>query len=88
MDVDKLKLRLDRRPFLPFRIHLVDGRAFDILRPDWTWVIPPFRRVFIARPELGRGRSLSIEEIDAIFITSIEELPHDEDHGEARSSAA
>ncbi len=57
MDVDKLKLRLDRR-------------------------------VFIARPELGRGRSLPIEEIDAIFITSIEELPHDEGHGDAGSAAA
>ncbi len=57
MDVDKLKLRLDRR-------------------------------VFVARPELGRERSLPIEEIDAIFITSIEELPHDEGHGDAGSAAA
>lgn len=75
MDVEQLKLRVDRHPFLPFRIHLVDGRSFEILRPDWTWVIPPFRRVFIARPELGRGRSLPIEEIDAMFIVSLEDLP-------------
>jgi hypothetical protein len=75
MDVLQLRHRIDRRPFLPFRIHLVDGRSFDILDPTWTWVIPPFRRVFIARPELGRGRTLPIEEIDAIFITSIEEIP-------------
>jgi hypothetical protein len=84
MDVQQLRLRIDRRPFLPFRIHLVDGRSFDILDPAWTWVIPPYRRVFIARPELGRGRTLPIEEIDAVLITSIEELPP----GEGRDSAA
>jgi hypothetical protein len=75
MDTASLKQRLERTPFLPFRIHLVDGRSFDILRPDWTLVIPPFRRVFIARPQLGQGRFCPIEEIDVMFITSLEELP-------------
>ena len=75
MDTASLKQRLERKPFLPFRIHLVDGRSFDILRPDWTLVIPPFRRVFIARPQLGQGRFCPIEEIDVMFITSLEELP-------------
>lgn len=83
MDVEQLRLRIDRRPFLPFRIHLVDGRSFVIREPHWTWVIPPYRRVFIARPELGKGRSLPIEEIDAIFITSIEELPPGDGAGSA-----
>ena len=78
MDVIQLKARLERRPFLPFRIHLVDGRSFDIVRPDWTMAIPPHRRVFIARPEEAKGRNhLPIEEIDAIFITSIEDIATD-----------
>jgi hypothetical protein len=38
-------------------------------------VIPPFRRVFIARPEMGKGRYLPIEDVDCLHITSIEELP-------------
>jgi hypothetical protein len=78
MDVEHLRRRLDRRPFLPFRMHLVDGRHFDILDPSWTFAIPPYRRVFIARPQEARGRSsLPIEEIDAIFITSIEDIAAD-----------
>lgn len=83
MDAVSLKQRLNRANFLPFRMHLVDGRSFDVLRPDWTWVIPPFRRVFIARPQLGRGRWCPIEEIDVLFITSIEELPPEQQGGAA-----
>jgi hypothetical protein len=83
MDIVSLKQRLDRANFLPFRIHLADGRSFDVLQPDWTWVIPPFRRVFIARPQLGRGRWCPIEEIDVLFITSIEELPPAQQGGAA-----
>ena len=53
----------------------MDGRNFDVLDPSWTFAIPPFRRVFIARPHEARGRtSLPIEEIDSIFITSIEDI--------------
>jgi hypothetical protein len=88
MDVEQLRNRLDRRPFLPFRIHLVDGRHFDILDPSWTFALPPYRRVFIARPQEARGRtSLPIEEVDAIFITSIEDLVID-DSGDADTVAA
>ena len=83
MDTASLKQRLERTPFLPFRIHLVDGRSFDILRPDWTLVIPPFRRVFIARPQHGQGRFCPIEEIDVVFITSLEELPPAQENGSA-----
>ena len=75
MDSQSLRSRIDRRPFLPFRIHLSDGRSMEVKAPDWMWVIPPFRRVFIARPELGKGRHLPIEDIDCLHITSIEELP-------------
>jgi hypothetical protein len=75
VEIDALKSRLDRRPFIPFRIFLSDGRQFEVQRPDWTMVIPPFRRVFIARPEMGKGRYLPIEDVDCLHITSIEELP-------------
>jgi hypothetical protein len=39
--------------------------------------------VFIARPQLGRGRWCPIEEIDVLFITSIEELPPEQRGGAA-----
>ena len=60
---------------MPFRIHLADGRSMEMKAPNWVWVIPPFRSVFIARPELGKGRFLPIEDIDCLHITGIEELP-------------
>ena len=29
---------LDAKPFVPFRIHMTDGKSFDIQHPDFVWV--------------------------------------------------
>ncbi len=34
MERDRLRELLSRRPFQPFRLHVTDGRAFDIYFPE------------------------------------------------------
>lgn len=39
---DELGDRLVERPFRPFRLHLTDGRHFDIIYPTWHMAAEPF----------------------------------------------
>ncbi len=34
MDREKLRLLLRQQPFQPFRVHLTDGRTYDVQLPD------------------------------------------------------
>jgi hypothetical protein len=38
MFLEELRRRLRRRPFQPFRVHLADGRVFDIRHPELQYV--------------------------------------------------
>ncbi len=61
----------DANPFVPFRLHLSDGRAIQVDDRDFMWV---FRnRVHVATPS-GEGRPLDREErIALMHIVSVEE---------------
>jgi hypothetical protein len=68
MTTDQLRKLLQVRPFQPFRIHLADGRNFDVSSPE-----------FLAVSQGGRTLSLSVEgdcfeHIDLLLVTSLEEL--------------
>jgi hypothetical protein len=56
---------MHRQPFVPFTVHLVDGRSYQVKHPD-----------FIAIPESPRGRNLTIHDkglhlIDMILVQEI-----------------
>ena len=38
MPPEELRNHLRQRPFLPLRIHLSDGRVFEVRHPDLVWV--------------------------------------------------
>ncbi|MBI2926327.1 MAG: hypothetical protein HYY24_11570 [Verrucomicrobia bacterium] len=68
---DILALR-DAEPFVPFDLHLSDGRTFHIENRDFMWVFK--NRVHVAIPS-GEGRPLDREErIALMHIVSAEEL--------------
>ncbi|MBI5772218.1 MAG: hypothetical protein HZA89_00565 [Verrucomicrobia bacterium] len=73
MKPEDLKMLLETNPFVPFRIHLSDGKAFDIKHPDFVWV---FRtRVDIAVPsEDERGIKDHVERCSLLHIVRLEEL--------------
>lgn len=36
--IQKLRELMNADPFLPFRVRLVDGRAFEVSSPDMIWM--------------------------------------------------
>ena len=38
MTAQEVRALLDANPFVPFRIHMTDGKSFDVLHPDFVWV--------------------------------------------------
>lgn len=64
---------VEARPFNPFRIHLSNGRKFDIRHPEFIWVLRS--RVVIAVPDKKtRGLIDRLEHCSLLHIASIEEL--------------
>jgi hypothetical protein len=67
---DILALR-DASPFVPFHLHLSDGRTIRIDNRDFLWVFK--HRVNVATPS-GEGRPLDREErIALMHIVSVEQ---------------
>jgi len=65
---------LERSPFVPFRLHLTNGRTFEVKHPDFVWV---FRsRLELAVPAQGDRRIMErAEHIALLHIARIEKLP-------------
>jgi hypothetical protein len=72
MDGEELFSTVRKRPFIPFRIHVSDGSAYDIRHPDAVWMTR--RSAYLAMP----GDASQIPEraliVSLIHITRLEEL--------------
>jgi hypothetical protein len=56
MHPEDLNQLLTARPFVPFRLHLDDGRTFEVRHPDLLWV--GRRMALLLVLELGQDRIL------------------------------
>lgn len=67
MNIGELRKWQEKRPFEPFEILLVDGRAFVVPHPEFIWV-PPGRGtwVYVADPSTG-----SADHVNTGIISSI-----------------
>ena len=63
MNPEEVKELLVRRPFLPFRIQLLDGEGFDIRRP--TSCAIGRRILFIVLPD-DRWKCISLQDVAGI----------------------
>lgn len=70
MTPDQFRSSLRAAPFVPFRIHLVDQRKFDVPHPEFAWIIPSGRVAFVVTP----GSGDSAEVIDVSLIVSLSPL--------------
>lgn len=70
---EDIKKHLQEVPFKPFRLHLTDGRTFDVKHPDFLFVLKS--RVIIGLPDQDE---LTIpdraEFVSLLHVVSIEEL--------------
>jgi hypothetical protein len=70
-DITKL---LNASPFIPFRLHLTDGKTYEIKHPAFVWVFPT--RLEIAKP-LPNAESRAMEDshfVALLHIVRIEPL--------------
>ena len=65
MTADQLQQQLEASPFRPFRLHVTDGRSFDVPHREFMWRHPTGRSVFVATGEDA------YEVIDLLMITSL-----------------
>ena len=67
MTVDRIKAMLDERPFRPFEIHTSDGKVVMVRSPDFAWIHPYGRTMYVCpNPE----RDVD-EVIDILHVTKL-----------------
>jgi len=72
---EELLRRLRQRPFQPFRVHLTDGRVYDVRYPDMNIVGTTFFMVGIPEPGEPDPFADHMEMIDLPSIRQVEPLP-------------
>jgi len=60
-----------KQPFQPFTIHVSDGRSFDVPHPEWLWVTPSGRIIWVAHGPRGAEADM----VDLLHVTSLEMKP-------------
>jgi hypothetical protein len=65
MTTDQVKEAYRARPFRPFRLHLADGDTIPVKSPEFMWMTPGGRTVFVSQG----GDAAEI--IDLLLVTKI-----------------
>lgn len=74
MRAEELTELLRKRPFAPLRIHMTDGRNYDIFHPDLVLVLP--QRVDIGlQQDPATGVLDRVDHCSLLHIVRVEELP-------------
>ena len=74
MDAEELNHKVRERPFEPFRIHVSDGKAYEVKHPEQIMV--GRRSSYVALGD-GEGPFQKIAVVSNIHITRIEPLDGD-----------
>jgi hypothetical protein len=70
MKLEQIRIAHHAAPFLPFTIRMADGRGFLIPHPDFLFLAPDGRTVFVANTD---G---SVNILDSLLMTEIEIGPN------------
>ena len=66
MTSEQFRATLRLQPFRPFKIRMADGRAFDVIHPDFVAQSPSGRTVIVFQPD----ESYSL--LDLLLMTELE----------------
>jgi hypothetical protein len=69
MTIEQLRAACEAQPFLPFIIHLADGRAVPVEHREFIMTDPSGRTIVVAQPD----DTLNI--IDLLLVTDLEIKP-------------
>lgn len=73
MRPEELLQLLRRRPFVPLRIHMTDGRTHDIRHPELVLVLRSRVDIGVA-PDLATGVLERVEYCSLLHVVRVEEL--------------
>jgi len=76
MRPEDLLALLRTRPFVPFRIHMTDGRFYDIVHPEAVFVLRS-RAIIGLRPDPTTNIPDQSEQIALLHVARISEMPAD-----------
>ena len=74
MRAEDLMAMLRERPFIPFRIHMTDGRTFDIVHPEAVFVLRS-RAIIGLRPDPETNIFDRSEQIALLHVVRTSEIP-------------
>ena len=66
MTIEQIRKLHKAQPFRPFRVHLADGRTFDVPHSEFLYSTPSGRTIIVADSDD------SVEIIDLLLVTSLE----------------
>ena len=59
MHRDRIRERLRTQPFKPFAVVMADGRRFPVRHPEFVYLHPDRRTVYLVEEQTGMGHHLS-----------------------------
>ncbi len=62
---NQIKELLTRQPFQPFVVHLADGREFTVPHPEFAWLPPTGRTLYVEEYEEF------VQRIDTMLVSSV-----------------
>ena len=68
MSGGEIRKLFEATPFLPFRVHVANGKSVDVRHPDFMHLSPTGRRLIVDRPDD------TFEIIDVLLVTGLETL--------------
>ena len=68
MTTNQIKQLHEAQPFKPFTIHLADGSKLPVPHPEFMWVMPSGRTVFVA---LGDDEEDAAAIVDLLLVTKL-----------------
>ena len=71
MTVQRIRAMLDGRPFRPFDIHTSDGKVVTVTAPDFAWIHPSRRTMYVC-PDPNVDAD---EVIDLLHVTKLTQGP-------------
>jgi hypothetical protein len=76
--IERLQEVYREQPFMPFVLHLADGREVPVLSPEFIMAVPTGRIVIVCQPD---GR---VNMIDLLLVTDFEFRPLENGHAKRR----
>jgi hypothetical protein len=69
--IERLRRLYHAKPFRPFTIHLADGRAYNVFRPEFLGLSPSGRTVIVS----GEGDAFSIIDLPSVTDLVVHRAP-------------